>query len=82
MQRKIVLAASNNEVYDTLYEYDYGQKVTDLEKEEDKQIFTENLQLLEATIDYLENNLSKLASEEKSVATDFIFTYRQFQEKY
>lgn len=82
LQRKIVLAASNNEVYDTLYEYDYGQKVTDLEKEEDKQIFTENLQLLEATIDYLENNLSKLASEEKSVATDFIFTYRQFQEKY
>ncbi len=82
LQRKITLAASNNEVYDTLYEYDYGQKVTDMEKEEDKRIFTENLHLLEATIDYLEENISELAREEKSVANEFIFAYRQFKEKY
>ena len=82
LQRKIILSASNNEVYDTLYEYDYGQKVANLEKEEDKRILTETLQHLEATIIYLENNLSELASEEKSVATEFIFAYRQFKEKY
>ena len=82
LQRKITLSASNNEVYDTLYEYDYGQKVANLEKEEDKRILTETLQHLEATIIYLENNLSELASEEKSVATEFIFAYRQFKEKY
>ncbi|WP_400242695.1 hypothetical protein AB3U99_16845 [Niallia sp. JL1B1071] len=82
LQRKITLAASNNEVYDTLYEYDYGQKIADLKKEEDKQILIENLHLLEATIDYLEHNFSELASEEKSVATDFIFAYHQFKEKY
>lgn len=82
LQRKITLSACNNEIYDTLYEYDYGQKIAELEKEEDKQILTENLQLLEATIDYLEANISELASEEKSVANEFIFAYRQFKEKY
>ncbi|WP_312096212.1 hypothetical protein [Niallia sp.] len=82
LHRKIALSASNNEVFDTLYEYDYGQRIADIEKEEDVRILTENLQLLEATIDYLETNLSELASEEQNIAKEFGFAYRQFKEKY
>jgi hypothetical protein len=82
LQRKMALAASNNEVYDTLYQYDYGQKTADIKNEEDKRILTENLQALEDAIEYLETNVSRLASEEQTIAEEFMFTYHQFKEKY
>lgn len=78
----MALAASNNEVYDTLYQYDYGQKTADIKNEEDKRILTENLQALEDAIEYLETNVSRLASEEQTIAEEFMFTYHQFKEKY
>ncbi|MEK4442700.1 hypothetical protein [Niallia sp. FSL K6-0077] len=82
LQRKMALSASNNELYDTLYEYDYGQKTADIKNEEDKRILTENLQALEHAIEYLKTNVSRLASEEQTIAEEFIFTYHQFMEKY
>lgn len=82
LQRKMALAASNNEVYDTLYQYDYGQKTADIKNEEDKRILTENLQALEAAIKYIEKNVSGLARVEQTIAEEFFNTYHQFKEKY
>ncbi|HWJ77054.1 MAG TPA: 7-cyano-7-deazaguanine synthase [Niallia sp.] len=82
IQRKIHMAASNNEVYDGFYQYDYGQKLVEMKNDQDKQIFTDSIQLMQTIYDYVESNLENVTLEEQHAAKEFMATFSRFIEKY
>lgn len=82
LQRKMMMAVTENEVYDGFYQYDYGTKIETISNDRDQEIFKETLQSFESLSALIENKLESLSTIEEKAALDFITSYHSFIEKY
>lgn len=83
--RKISLASYNSELYDGLYQFDYGIREKDIEKEEDKKFLVNQLEELSDWIDCLSSKRTDNSEEnqrEKKLLSTFISEYQSFINKY
>ncbi|TRZ37027.1 hypothetical protein CEQ21_16180 [Niallia circulans] len=81
LQRKIALTAAESEVYDGFYQYDYGQKIAEITNEQDQQIYTETLDLMQALYEQVKTN-QLFTEEEQHTASEFIRSFDVFLSKY
>lgn len=81
LQRKIALSAAESEVYDGFYQYDYGQKIAEITNEQDQQLYTETVDLMQALYEQVKIT-QPFTEEEQHIASEFILAFDVFLSKY